>query len=79
MRTSVGALPSCNLESPGAGFGGGGGVFKGIVRARRVCEMGELRRVALNAESRCPLSLRVVLKHKSDGLAPLLKIFYNRD
>lgn len=41
--------------------------------------MGELRRVALNAESRCPLSLRVVLKHKSDGLAPLLKIFYNRD
>ena len=41
--------------------------------------MRELGRVALNAESQCSLSLRVVLKHKSDGLAPLLKISYNRD
>ena len=35
--------------------------------------MRELERVALNAECQTPLSVRVVLKHKSDALLPCLK------
>lgn len=41
-------------------------------RPSGVYEMRELERVALNAESQSPLSVRVVLNHKSNGLAPLL-------
>lgn len=78
VGTSVGSLRRCNLPSPGPGAVISCGETE-TERPSGVCEMRELKRVALTTESRPPFSVPVVLNHKSDSLAPLLKVSYNVD